>query len=404
MRVSTAFNRILQVPGAYVAGIEFIDAGVVVSLRVRRRRLVCPCGWSTRSRYDSSLRRWRHLDLAGCRLWLQAPIRRLHCKRCGQIRTEQLDWARPGARHTRDFEDMAVWLAQRSDKTCVARLLRCAWSTVDAIVCRVVADKIDPARLDSLFRVGVDEISYRKGHRYITLVVDHDTGDVVWGGKGRTAETLQGFFDQLGPERAARIQAVSMDLGFAFRKATSDAVPHARQCFDPFHVVKMANDALNRVYTTAARDLGLRGGQWQHVRGALRTAAEKLNDRQQATVNWLRRIRHAVFRAWDMKEALRDLYRVVPTDQAHAYLKRWITRAKRSRIRAFVDLAHRIEHNIDGILAAVELGLSNSRVESVNAKVRLIQRRGWGYRSPDALIAMTYLTCGGIRVALPTRT
>jgi transposase len=403
VRVSTAFNRMLAICGAGVRAVAFTPAGIVVSIRLRRRRLVCPCGWSTRARYDQSTRRWRHLDAAGSRLFLEASIRRLHCRRCDRIRTEQVPWARPNARHTRDFEDMVVWLAQRSDKTTVAKLLRCSWAAVDAIVTRVVFEKIDPSRLDNLFRIGVDEISYRRGHRYLTLVVDHDTGHVVWGAKGRESAVLQRFFDELGPERCAQIEAVSMDLGFAYRKATREGLPHARQCFDPFHVVKMANDALNNVYTQAARDLELNGAEWRRVRTALRTGYEHVDRRQDEIIRWLRRTRHVIFRAWDMKEALRDLYRLVPPKQARGYLKRWISRARRSNIRSFQLLADRIHDNFDGILAAVELGLSNSRVEGVNAKVRLIQRRGWGYRSPHALIAMTYLWCGGITVQLPTQ-
>jgi transposase len=189
VRVTTAFNTMLAIPGAHVAGVSFTPAGVVVRLRLRRRKLRCPCGYETRACYDRSVRCWRHLDLGACRLLLEAEVRRLSCRRCGRIRTEQVPWAHPGARHTRDLEDVAAFLAQRVDKTTVARLLRISWEAVANILTRVVSDQIDDSRLDELYRIGVDEVSYRKGHRYLTVVADHDrAGAVVWAAEGKKAE------------------------------------------------------------------------------------------------------------------------------------------------------------------------------------------------------------------------
>jgi transposase len=151
----------------------------VIQLRLRRRRLHCPCGYETRASYDRSVRRWRHLDLGACRLLLEAEIRRLCCPRCDRVRTEQVPWARPGARLTRDLEDLVAFMAQRMDKTTTSRLLRVTREAVARAVLRVVADQIDDGRLDELYRIGVDEISYRKGHRYLTVVADHDRSGAV---------------------------------------------------------------------------------------------------------------------------------------------------------------------------------------------------------------------------------
>ena len=199
MRATTAFNKMLAIPGANVVGVQFTPTGIVVALRRRARRLRCPCGWSTRAVYDRTTRRWRHLDLGAARLFLEAEIRRLVCRRCGRVRTETVPWARPAARFTRDFEDVVAYLAQRTDKTTITRLLRCSWEAVAAIVIRVVAAHIDDTRLDDLYRIGIDEISYRKGHRYLTVVADHDhDGAVVWAGEGKSGATLERFFDTLG--------------------------------------------------------------------------------------------------------------------------------------------------------------------------------------------------------------
>jgi transposase len=222
----------LALPGASVTSVAFAPEGVVVGVRLRRRRLVCPCGWSSGARYDRAIRRWRHVDLGNCRLFIQAEIRRLECRRCGRVRTEDVPWARPGARHTRDVEDVIAWLVQRTDKTTTATLLRVSWEAVDHIVRRVVADNLDTERLENLYRVGVDEISYRRGHQYLTIVADHDSGRVVWVAKGKRGAPLEGFYEALGPAGRDRIQAVSMDLGVIYRDATRRQVPDAVVCFD----------------------------------------------------------------------------------------------------------------------------------------------------------------------------
>lgn len=424
MRVTTAFNKMLGIPGATVAEVSFTPEGVVASLRRRSKLLTCPCGFTTRATYDSSIRRWRHLDLGACRLLLESKICRLECPRCERVRTEQVPWARPGARHSSDFEDVVAFLAQRVDKTTIARLLRCSWEAVANIVSRVVADHIDDSRLDELYRIGVDEIFYRKAHRFLTVVADHDRdGSVVWAKEGRKAETLKAFYDELGDERKARLQAVSLDLGLAYAQATTEAVSHATQCVDPFHVVLQANKAID----TARRwawNLERRGKpplnrapgrppkgsspppnkpRWvKHTRWALLKDPGDLNDAQLDVLDSLRRERSVLYRCWELKEGLRDLYRLRRPQDAAWHLDWWLGWACRCRIPSFVKLSKTIRVNRDRILAAVELGLSNSKLEGLNSKIRLINHRGYGHHSAAALISMIYLCCGGITVQLPT--
>jgi transposase len=419
VRATTAFNKMLAIPGANVAGVQFTPSGIVVDLRRRGRRLHCPCGWSTRAVYDRSSRRWRHLDLGAARLYLEAEIRRLACRRCGQVRTETVPWARPGARFTRDFEDVVAYLAQRTDKTTITRLLRCSWEAVAAIVVRVVATHLDDRRLDDLYQIGVDEVSYRTGHRYLTVVADHDRdGAVVWVGEGKSGATLQRFFDQLGPDRTARLAAASMDLHGAYAKVTRAHAPQARVCADPFHVVKLANHALDQVrraaWNTARHATGVvrrpsgrirtnpAADLVKHTRWALLKDPAALTDQQQATLDRLRRTRHVLFRAWALKEELRDLYRLPPGRRADAHLDAWLARACRCRIPAMVAQSKTIRTHRQQILAAVDLGLSNSKLEGLNSKIRLINHRGYGHHSAAAIIAMIYLCCSGLTVTLPT--
>jgi transposase len=424
VRVTTAFNRLLAIVGASVVSVAFAPEGVVVGLRRRRRRPVCPCGWKGRAVYDRSTRRWRHLDLAATKLWLEAEIRRIRCRRCDRVRTEAVDWARPSARHTRDFEDVVAFMAQRMDKTTVTKLLRTSWETVAGIVGRVVAEHLDTRRLEGLYRIGVDEVSYRKGHRYLTVVADHDRdGTVVWADEGKDHTILEKFYDELGEDGCAQLEAVSLDMGGAYKRATDTKASQARQCVDPFHVIKLANEAIDKARQWAwnverranpapkrPRGRPPKGSpptptkpRWvKHTRWALLKDPDALNNSQLDVLDTLRRERSVLYRCWQLKEGLRDLFRLRRVEDAPRHLDWWLAWACRSRIPSFVTLSKTIRANRDRILAAVELGLSNSKLEGLNSKIRLINHRGYGHHSAAALIAMIYLCCGGITIELPT--
>jgi transposase len=157
-----------------------------------------------------------------------------------------------------------------------------------------------------------------------------------------------------------------------------------------------------RQSTTAELQRAMHPAERRSLRWAILKNRDRLTPAQQLAITSLRQQRHVLFRAWELKESFRDLYRLNDPADARSYLKGWITRALRSKIRPFVLLAHRIRKHFEGIIAAIELGLSNSRLEGINARIRNINRRGYGHHTAQALIAMTYLCCGGITVRLPT--
>jgi transposase len=405
VRVSTAFNKMLGLAGAWVETVEFCEAGIVVGLRLRARSHRCPCG-RRGGGYDRRRRRWRHLDLGACKLWLEAEIWRVDCRRCRAVRTEAVPWARPGARLSRDLEDVIAWLCQRTDKTSVCRLLRVSWETVQEVVMRVVSDHLTDSRLDGIFHLGVDEISYKRGHQYLTVIADHDRGRVVEVVEGRSGQALQHFFDQLGPQRCAQVKAISMDMARIWREPCARSIPQADICFDPFHVIRLANVALDSVYTESGRQHGtpVNGRHWRKTRYALRAGSERLDSDHRHLLNQLRRTRYALWRAWELKERLRDLYRIVEPDQAAAYFRAWCRSASLSRLRPFQNLVRFLRPHSERIVAAVQHGLSNSRLEGINAKIRLINRRGYGHPNPHHLAAMIHLCLGGIVIPLPMKT
>jgi len=231
VRVSTALNRLLGLPAASVVDVAFTGEGVIVTVRLRRRRRVCAgCGQTGRhlAIHDRRVKRWRHLDLGASRCIIECQLRLLRCPDCG-VRIEPVPWARAGTQHTRDFDDVVAWLAQQMATTPIAGLLRIGWDTVGRIVARVMADELDERRLDGLVAIGVDEISYRRGQRYLTCVADHHSGTIGWCAPGRNSATLQDFFTELG-DRKASIRAVSIDISGEYQRAIGQAVPDAEIC------------------------------------------------------------------------------------------------------------------------------------------------------------------------------
>jgi transposase len=361
--------------------------------------------------HDRARRRWRHLDLAGSRCHLEYELRRVRCDDCG-VRVEAVPWARPGARHTRDFEDVVAFCAQQMAKTPITALLRVAWDTVGAIVERVVADHLDADRLAGLVMIGVDEISYRRGQRYLTQVCDHTSGAIVWARPGRDAATLQAFFDELGDGGRASIRAISIDMNGGYEKAIRDRQADdpdfdPEVCFDPFHVVQLAGRAVDEVrraeWNTAGKSKSGHGRWVKSVRWSLLKAPANQTARQLAALHEVSRANKRLYRAFLLKEELRLLYHLDDPRLAPDHLKAWLAWASRSKLKPFVKLARTIRRHRDGILAAIRLGLSNSRMEALNSKVRLLSHRSFGFHGPQPLIALIYLCCTALHINPPHR-
>ena len=404
MRVTTGFNRMLRLPGASVIDVSFGSEGVIVTVRLRRRRRVCSgCGQLGGTIHGRRTKRWRHLDLGSTRCVIECELRRLWCGDCG-ARFEAVPWARPGSRYTRDFEDVVAWLAQQMAKKPIAGLLRIAWDTVGRIVERVVAERLDERRLHGLVAIGVDEISYRRHHRYLTSVVDHQAGAIVWCAPGRNAATLQAFFEELG-ERRHTIKAVSIDMSGGYEKAIRDSIPQAEIAFDPFHVVRLAQRAVDQVrrdeWNEHERSHTPKGRWIKGTRWSLLKAPEKQKPEQLALLAEVQQANRSLYRAFLLKEELRLLYQLERPALADAHLDAWLSWASRSKLEPFVGLARTIRQHRQGILAAIRLGLTNGRLEGLNSRIRLISHRSFGFHSAAPLIALVYLCCSGIRIALP---
>jgi len=409
VRVSTAFNRMLALAGAWVRDVEFGERAMIVTVCLRRKRPVCSgCGARGLKIKDHRVKRWRHLDQGGLPCVIECDLRRLYCPGCGDL-PEHVEWARSGARYTRDFDDLTAWLAQQMSQTQVTRLMRIGWETVGKILERVVAEKLDRSRLDGLELIGVDEVSYGADHKFLTCVADHATGGIVWAAEGRNAASLKAFFGGLTDAQKASIKAVSIDMSAGYENAIRDpdnGLPHAQVCFDPFHVVQLGGKAADQVRRDEYNRHGRSStGEGRWIKG---TRYSLLKDTAKQTLKQLLKLAEVVltnkrmYRAFLLYGELRYVYRL-PTDEAPERLDAWLAWASRSRLKPFVKLARTIRKHKTGVLAAIKLGLSNGRLEALSSKVRLLSHRAYGFHSADALIAMIYLCCAGIQIALPHR-
>jgi transposase len=349
---------------------------VVVTVALRRRRLRCPlCSFEISSAYDTwpFKSRWRHLDLGTWKLELRAGLRRLTCPEHG-VRTEAVEFARPGGRQPRDLDDLIGYLATAMDKTAICRLLRVDWDTVGRCITRVMGERLDVNRLR----------------------------------EGKDAETLDRFFEELGTKRAAQITAVSMDMGPAFEKSVraEGHAPQAVICYDP-------------VSRRATRHHGPRHGEARGLAGdatagrdrrasgqgrALVPAQEPGKPERRAGGDPAQAERKggALWRAYGLKEALRGIFAGdLDVAKVNLLLDRFCSRASRSGLKPFVTLAKTIRARREGILAAIRLGINNAQHEGINRRVRLIINRAYGFHSARAALALVMLSLGPITHVLP---
>lgn len=400
MRTTTLLRSLLGLEDTRVLDVSFDVEGLVVDVAPTWRVARCSeCGEACPGYDRDRDRRWRHLDLAGMQLHLRYDIRRVRCPRCG-IRVERVPWADHGSWFTRPFEDHVGYLAQRSDKTTVSGLMRTAWKTVGAIIQRVVARHQRGDALDGLTHIGVDELSYRRHHEYITVVVDHVRGAVVWASPGKNADTLKAFFAELGAERCGKLEAVTIDMSKAYIQAVTECSPNAQIVFDRFHVQRLAQDAVDEVRRDEARAASsaderksLKGTRWSLLKSFWNLSLFDSN-----RLASLQRDNKRLYRAYLLKEALVAVLDCRWEWFARKKLDEWIRWARRSRLAPFVRIAGTVREYADGILAYVRSGLSNGRTEGLNGKARTITRRSFGFHDAHGLIALLKLCCSGIRL------
>jgi len=379
---------------------------VGLRMRVRRRGRCGRCG-ALASFYDQGggERRWRHVDVGFATCELVADARRVDCPDCGPT-VAAVPWARHDSAFTRAFEDLVVHDAIVGNKQAAADRYGISWRAVNNACVRVATEALGRVDLlDGLIAIAIDEVKYKKGQKYLTVVCDHFTGRVIWAAKGRSKATVGEFFDALGTERAARLEFVTCDGAEWIRTVLAQRAPDATVCLDTFHVVSWATDALDEV----------RRGEWNQLRRAGGAQAaktlkglrflllrnwENLTGGQRGVIRDLERANRRMFRAWQLKAELRDVL-AMPLLAARRALDDWLAYASRSRLAPFVKLARTIRRYRTSLEATIEWRLTNGIAESNNAAIGRIRANARGFHDPHAFITMIMLDRAGIGPNLP---
>ena len=441
---NTLCNKLLNVNSAVVIGHDFYsDQDGVKHLRIKAspnkwHQNKCPFCGKTCPGYDRvSLipKIWRGLDWGGIIVTIEAVTNRIQCREHGIV-TAAVPWAYPGSSFTKEFDLTVAWLATYLPRSTVSEYMRIDWATVGRCISRTLND-IEPERsrrLNGLVNIGIDETSYKKGHKYITVVVNHDTNTVVWAAPGHGKKVLEQFYRCLTPEQLAGIKVVTGDGAKWITECVNRFTPEAERCVDPFHVVQWAMEALDEVRREIWREAHAEAQQIakEHPRGkgrpkandadariiaaakakaeeiksstyTLGKAPENLTEKQQIRIEMIASNNPRLYRAYRIKERLRLLLKIKDYDEAVAELKAWLWWASHSRIPAIVELSKKIRRHQEHILNAIKLGMSNARIEAINNKIKLIIRKAYGFRNIQNMIDMVYLVCSDLVIPLPNR-
>jgi len=418
VRVNKVLKKVLGlgadvvITGWDLTGPDDDTSGVRPALEVRLRRRVSRrgrCGrCGTRSPwYDQGdgPRRWRHLDVgyATCQLVADAP--RVDCPVHGPT-VVAMPWARHDSAFTAALEDLVVHDAVVANKQAAADRYGLSWRAVNHACIRLAEEALDRVDLlDGLVAVAIDEVKYKKGQRYLTVVCDHLTGKVIWAAKGRSKDTVRAFFAALGPVRAAALQFVSADGAEWIRSVVAEDAPDAIVCLDTFHLVSWATDAVDEVRRAEWNVLRRTGSaaaakQFKGLRWLLLRNWGNLSSRQKGVIRDLEKANRRMFRAWQLKEELRELL-TLPLLQAQVALDRWLAWASRSKLTPFVKLARTIRRYRDSIEATIEWKLTNGIAESNNAAIGRIRSAARGFQDPKAFITMIMLERADLAPELP---
>jgi len=379
----------------------------------------CPiCGRKCPTWDAPHQRAWRTPDMGGQRTYIQAEICRVKCPEHGVI-VERVPWARHKSRFTREFEDQVAWLAIKSSRMAVAELMRVEWRSVGDILQRVRKDleaKRIGNRFDGLVRIGIDETSYKKGHKYMWVVVNHDTGKMIWCRKGNKQEDLEEFFRLLTPEQCASIQLVSADGLRWLPDLLAQYCPNAKRCIDTYHACSWVNEVLDEVRKGLWRDAQARFDEAKKsgdddirdlAKADKKRLAElkyallknpskgKLTNKQAIDLSILVHSDPIMWEAYNLKEEFRLIFKREPTDAIEA-LDIWIDRARICNLPGFADLAAKIERNKQGIIHTINYQLTNGRTEAINMHIKRIIRMGYGFSNFDNLESLLLLQLGDL--------
>ncbi len=401
MRVKTVLNRVHPVKGFVYEKARLVDDEIEITVRPHRRsRPVCAGCGRRGPGYDTlPVRRFAFVPLWGLAVFLLYARRRVNCPRCG-VTAELLPWA-DGKHHltTAYAVFLARW-ARRLSWREVAGIFRTSWESVFRAVAWVVEYGLAHRDLSGITAIGVDEVQFQKGHRYLTVVYQIDSAcrRLLWLGPERTAKTLLRFFRMLGRERTAALQFVCSDMWQPYLKVIAKKAGQALHILDRYHIVARLNQAIDDVRAAEAKELARQGYEpvLTHSRWCFLKRPEHLTEKQRTRLGELLQYGLKTVRAYLLKESFQALWEYTSYHWAGVFLDGWVKRALRSRLAPIQKVARSIREHQQLILNwfAAQKEFSAGIVEGLNYRVKLTIRKAYGFRTLEAAEIALYHALG----------
>lgn len=401
MQVKTVLNRVHPIKGFVYGKIRFEGDAIEVEVRSRQRcRAFCSgCGRRGPTYDHLGVRRFGFVPLWALTVYLVYAMRRVDCPRCG-VTVELTPWA-DGKRHlTRAYAVFLARWARRLSWKEVASIFKTSWETVYRSVAAVVEYGLTHRSLEGVTAIGVDEVQFQKGHRYLTVVyqIDASCRRLLWVGRDRTARTLLRFFKMMGRERSALLQFVCSDMWKPYLKVIAKKAAQAIHILDRYHIVARLNKAIDEVRASEAREMKREGYEpvLTHSRWCFLKNPENLTPKQRVKLRDLLRYDLKSVRAYLLKESFQGLWEYTSYHWAGCFLDGWLKRAMRSRLEPIKKVARSIRAHQALILNwfAAQKEFSAGIVEGLNYKIKLTLRKAYGYRSLEVAEIALYHALG----------
>ncbi len=389
------FNTLYCFRGFKISGVEQCEGLVLVILKRSKKRPICPrCGRCCKKIEDEYVRSVRDLDLGGLSCYVQFPEYKLFC-RCGYRGYEKLDWVREHSHCTRRFEDRVAMLCDHMSIKEVSCVTGLGWRTVKTADKNCIREQLKDIRDQDPVMIGVDEVAYEKGHKYLTVVRDVQKGIVIWVGMGRKELTLDLFYASLGREKTKRIKAVVMDMWDPYIASTRKWTD-AEIVFDKFHLAKKANECLDTIrrkeFKQADRETRI---DFKNKRFLILSREKNLPDDKKETLDHLLRQNQTLYKAYLLKEQLLDIMDETNAETAMTRLETWKHNVQESMIKEFQGLIKTMDHYLYGVLNYFKYRITNAGSEGFNNKINLIKRRAYGFRDIEYFMLKILKICGG---------
>lgn len=402
-----SITKLLGIPNHDVVDVDRTAEGEIFIILGRRDRVLkCPVCKRRGTGYDTALRLIRDLPVWGQRSTLGVPWPRVKCEQCG-VHMVRYAWVGSKGRRTRRFERLIFELTQWIPVADVAEVAAMAWHTVKDIEKRYIRGALRQRNLDGIGALGFDEVSYRKGHRYLSIVTDIKRKRVIAVEKGRDAAALKRFFGRFGKERLAKVREAVIDMHDPYQKAIAEAMPQATIIYDRFHLMKLLNRSLDDLRRRVQRELPVEDRRLlKNKRYVLLKSRENLTPRQKVALSELKHANEPLMTAYLLKEDFREIYQASGAIEARAAFADWIRRARESTIPELLDFLKTLRRHFKGVLAFFRYGhrITNGMAEGFNNVIKTIKKVAYGFRDLTYFRLKILRHCGKLPShALPTR-